>query len=135
LKIYEDAGNAGVFKGSSIGSTTTTFAGGNSVQWNFNSLALTDNIEYTAVVDGAANSLLYNFNDPYMLANDVYKDGGLITNGTDASYYSTVDLVFKGNFSSATPVPFEFDPTGGLLVLGGGWLLRRHLKKKKYTKV
>jgi hypothetical protein len=31
----------------------------------------------------------------------------------------------------ATPVPFDFDPSLGVAVLGGGWLLRKHLKKKK----
>jgi hypothetical protein len=38
-------------------------------------------------------------------------------------------------FTNATPVPFEFEPTGGLMVLSGAWLLSRHLKKKKSTKV
>ncbi len=36
--------------------------------------------------------------------------------------------------SAATAVPFEFEPTAGLAILGGGWLLRKHLKKKA-TKV
>lgn len=35
----------------------------------------------------------------------------------------------------ATPVPFDFDPSFGVAVLGGGWLLRKHLKNKKSTKV
>jgi hypothetical protein len=44
--------------------------------------------------------------------------------------------VFQGNFSG-TPisVPFEFETGGGLAILGGAWLLRRHLQKKKETKV
>ena len=31
--------------------------------------------------------------------------------------------------SEAVPVPFEFDPAGGLLILGGFWLGRKQLKK------
>jgi subtilisin-like proprotein convertase family protein len=42
---------------------------------------------------------------------------------------------FSFNATEATPVPFEFEGTGGLMVVGGVWLLRRHLKKKKETKV
>jgi subtilisin-like proprotein convertase family protein len=42
---------------------------------------------------------------------------------------------FSFNVTEATPVPFEFEGTGGLMVVGGVWLLRRHLKKKKETKV
>jgi subtilisin-like proprotein convertase family protein len=43
-----------------------------------------------------------------------------------------------GSFSSftinATPVPFGFEPTGGLLIVGGACFLRKQLKKKT-TKV
>jgi subtilisin-like proprotein convertase family protein len=42
---------------------------------------------------------------------------------------------FSFNVNEATPVPFEFEGTGGLMGVGGVWLLRRHLKKKKETKV
>jgi hypothetical protein len=42
---------------------------------------------------------------------------------------------FVINATAATPVPFDFDPSLGVAVLGGGWLLRKHLKKKKSTKV
>ena len=31
---------------------------------------------------------------------------------------------------NATPVPFEFEPTGGVVLLGGAWLLRKRLIKK-----
>jgi hypothetical protein len=41
---------------------------------------------------------------------------------------------FVINATAATPVPFDFDPSLGVAVLGGGWLLRKHLKKKS-TKV
>jgi hypothetical protein len=41
---------------------------------------------------------------------------------------------FVINATAATPVPFDFDPSLGVAVLGGGWLLRKHLKKKKSTK-
>jgi hypothetical protein len=32
-------------------------------------------------------------------------------------------------FNQAVAVPFEFDPAGGLLILGGFWLGRKQLKK------
>jgi hypothetical protein len=40
----------------------------------------------------------------------------------------------SGGTIFATPVPFEFEGTAGMAVVGGAWLLRRHLKKKA-TKV
>ena len=40
----------------------------------------------------------------------------------------------RGSFTqftiNATPVPFEFEPTGGVVLLGGAWLLRKRLIKK-----
>jgi hypothetical protein len=42
---------------------------------------------------------------------------------------------FSFNVTEPTAVPFEFEGTGGMMVVGGVWLLRRHLKKKKETKV
>ena len=43
-----------------------------------------------------------------------------------------VDSFRLGNVqftAEAVPVPFEFDPAGGLLILGGFWLGRKQLKK------
>jgi hypothetical protein len=41
-----------------------------------------------------------------------------------------VDFPFAVSGSIPTPVPFEFDPTAGIVFLGAGWLVRRTLKKK-----
>jgi hypothetical protein len=54
----------------------------------------------------------------------------LTFNGANA----TGDVFGADNFlygSAATPVPFEFEPSAGLAVLGGMWLGQRWLKKVK----
>ncbi len=57
------------------------------------------------------------------------------SNDNGASYTSSpTNSGFVINATAATPVPFDFDPSLGVAVLGGGWLLRKHLKKKS-TKV
>ena len=81
---------------------------------------------YTAVYSQTATYIIAS-STPFTYPN------GALTGSPGPGFAS--DTVFQANFSAATPVPFEFEPTGGLLVLGGGWLLRRHLKKKKSTKV
>ena len=50
----------------------------------------------------------------------------------DGGAYSanTVFNSFQIN-ATAVPVPFEFEATGGLVMLGGAWLLHKHLQKKK----
>jgi hypothetical protein len=98
------------------------------VTWTFTGATLTDNTVYTAVIQQGSTPISLNL--PNATTNP-YPDGNLFV---DTSSFSSRDTVFQGNFTAATPVPFEFEPTGGLLVLGGGWLLRRHLKKKS-TKV
>jgi hypothetical protein len=37
-------------------------------------------------------------------------------------------------FSSATPVPFDFDPSFGVVALGGIWAGRKVIKKIKTSK-
>jgi subtilisin-like proprotein convertase family protein len=57
-------------------------------------------------------------------------------NVQDRDSFSTGSFTeFSFNVNEPTAVPFEFEGTGGLMVVGGVWLLRRHLKKKKETKV
>jgi hypothetical protein len=126
LSIYLGGGNGGTLLYNSTSTTLVTFAGFNSVKWTFSGASLTDNAIYTAVIQGSSAALRQDF------STNPYPDGNVFSDSTDLT---TRDTVFQANFSSATPVPFEFEPTGGLLILGGGWLLRRHLKKKKSTKV
>jgi hypothetical protein len=124
LSIYAGVGSGnGTPLYQSTSTAPTTLAGFNSVKWTFTGATLTDpSATYTALIEGAT-----------ILKGDSsgsYPNGSLVF----GSFATSFDSVFQANFSSATPVPFEFEPTGGLLILGGGWLLRRHLKKKS-TKV
>jgi hypothetical protein len=127
LNIYAGTGNGGLLKGSSNITAITTLNGFSAVTWTFaGGLSLIDKDTYTANIN-TANALNFQFSSgtPYL--------NGVLT--SDAVPVSSLDTTFQGNFSSATAVPFEFEPTGGLMVVGGVWLLRRHLKKKKETKV
>jgi hypothetical protein len=125
LSIYNGIGNGGIKVGESIGASSSTFSF-NSVVWNFSGLTLIDTSTYTAVVNGDGTAaFVFSTINPY--------PNGSLT--VDTSIPNTnFDTVFQANFSP-TPVPFEFEPTGGFMVLVGGWLFRRHLKNKKATKV
>lgn len=84
------------------------------------------------------------------LANDTYPGGEFIyfnngsdfnlltTNQWDCTNCSIGDAAFSASFSaSATPVPFEFSPSLGILALGAlGGLdqLKRKLQKRKFSK-
>ena len=130
LNIYE--GN-GLLRGSATAvNSSVTLAGFTAAKWTFAGagLSLLDNQTYTAAV--SSGTLKFEASNV-----DVYANGFLTSSDSvSASFLGTnYDTVFQANYSSApTAVPFEFEPTGGLLVLGGGWLLRRHLKKRA-TKV
>ena len=124
LKIYVGTG----IGGTEIGSATTydssvTLAGLTAAKWTFaGGLSLIDNQTYTAAVISSANlSFEASLSNPY--------PNGILTQSVSGDL-GGYDTVFSANFSEATPVPFDFEPTGGLLVLGGGWWLRRHLKKR-----
>jgi hypothetical protein len=51
-------------------------------------------------------------------------------------YSSDYNLFVTGGatFSSATPVPFDFDPSFGVVALGGIWAGRKVIKKIKTSK-
>jgi hypothetical protein len=127
LSIYSGGGNGGSLLYNSTSTSATTLAGLNSVTWTFTGATLTDNATYTAVTQVPSEGLAASDANPY-------PDGTAFFVGS--SSFGAIDIVFQGDFTAtaATPVPFEFEPTGGLLILGGGWLLCRHLKKKS-TKV
>ena len=58
--------------------------------------------------------------------------GGAIYVG--GSINSTVDTTFTATLSdtpAATPVPFDFEPTGAVVILGGLWGLKRWVNKKR----
>jgi hypothetical protein len=134
LSILNGAGNAGssVPGGTSPSGTVVTDFVGNAdsaVRWDFSGVTLGADDVYTAILGGtgASNLRITPTNGPY--------PNGIGYNGANNTPFPTADTVFQAKFSDATPVPFDFEPTGGLAVLGGGWLLRRHLQKKKSTKV
>jgi hypothetical protein len=98
---------------------------------------------YWLLVDNNAPDLFWNSNDD-AATNTPIGISGIIFEGYQASQDNGSNY-FNGNGVTnafdiqatqvATPVPFDFDPSFGVAVLGGGWLLRKHLKKKKSTKV
>jgi hypothetical protein len=125
LKIYAGTGIGSTLIGSATTYTTAGSGVNSTANWTFaGGLSLIDNQIYTAVLEktsGASPQFRTSNANPY--AN------GIVTQNSGNSTGS--DTVFSANFSAApTAVPFDFEPTGGLLVLGGGWLLRRHLKKR-----
>lgn len=128
LNIYAGTGIGGELKGSTTNYTTAGSGNNSTATWTFaGGLSLIDNQTYTAAVIYPAE-LKFAISDSTIAPNvDVYANGIATLDGVN---FTNVDTVFSATFSEATPVPFEFEGTGGMLVLGGGWLLRRHLKKR-----
>jgi hypothetical protein len=123
LTIYSGTGNGGSVIGTSRNSSPSTLTRFPALTWTFSGgLPITDNATYTAVL---APSLFLVGNLTF--AADAYPNG-TATQGT--SKFASGDLVFQGTFSAATPVPFEFNPTIGLGLLGGVFLMRKSLRKK-----
>ena len=130
LRIFTGAGNGGSIVGTSSSAANSTFDSPNgfSVIWTFaGGLQLTDTTTYTAVL---APNLNYRLNY-YFEINHAYANGAL-TYGTASD--PDADTVFQATFSSATPVPFDFDPSFGVLLLGGAWAGNRALKKFKASR-
>lgn len=125
LKIYAGTGILGTEIGTATSNTSVTLNGLTAAKWTFaGGLSLIDNQTYTAAVTSSDTPILL-----FEASNaNPYVDG-ILTRSVQGDL-GGFDTVFSANFSESTPVPFEFEGTGGLLVLGGGWLLRRHLKKR-----
>ncbi len=85
----------------------------------------------------AGNNVIWRANNPSVIPTGVATSNGYRFGNTGAA--ATVNSSILNSFdiqaTVATPVPFDFDPSFGVAVLGGGWLLRKHLKNKKSTKV
>ena len=128
LNIYAGTGINGTLIGSATTyDSTVTLAGFTAAKWAFaGGLSLIDNQTYTAAVISPANdSLGFKVSDTNPYPN------GYVTRNASGDLTDD-DTVFTANFSAgaATAVPFEFEATGGLGILGGAWLLRRHLQKR-----
>jgi len=129
LNIYAGTGIGGELKGSATTYTTAGSDVNSTATWTFaGGLSLMDNQTYTAAVISSAGLSFAASNSLVSPSIDRYANG-FVTRSSGGNL-TTFDTVFSANFSEATPVPFDFEPTGGLLVLGGVWLLRRHLKKR-----
>ncbi|PZU97120.1 MAG: hypothetical protein DCE90_08280 [Pseudanabaena sp.] len=88
---------------------------------------------YWLLVDATAGSYNWRANSPGVTPTGIsgitFNGGQLSTNNGTSYTSSAVFNSFDIN-ATAIPVPFEFEATGGLAMLGGAWLLRKHLKKK-----
>ena len=121
LTIFTGVGNGGITVGTSNTVATSSFGGGNAVTWTFNGgLSIIDNVTYSAVL---APTLAIKTNQ----GGDPYPDGAFTFNNGS---FSADDTVFQATFS----VPFEFDPSFGMLLLGGAWAGNRALKKFKASR-
>ena len=97
------------------------------------------NTRYWLLVDATAGDYSWLANSPFITPTGI---SGITSNGYQFSNNNGTSYATSSFFNSfdiqatqvATAVPFDFDPSFGVAVLGGGWLLRKHLKKKKSTK-
>jgi len=123
------AGNGGMFIGASNSAANSTFDslnGGFSVIWTFaGGLQLTDTTTYTAFL---FDTLKYRVNSSGVNPNPAYANGALTF---ETSSINDIDTVFEATF---TPIPFDFDPSFGVLLLGGAWAGSRALKKFKASR-
>lgn len=125
LTIYTGVGNGGSTVGTS---SNTAFGGGNAVTWTFNGgLSIIDNVTYSAVL---APNLAIKTNSG-LNPNPAYLDGAFTFGSTS---FNSDDTVFEATFSNVTSVPFDFDPSFGVLLLGGAWAGNKALKKFKASR-
>ena len=61
--------------------------------------------------------------------SNVYSGGDMYTSGNAFPFESRFTATLSDT-SAATPVPFDFEPTGAVVILGGLWGLKRWAKKK-----
>ncbi len=54
--------------------------------------------------------------------------------GNNGSSYSSSTGFNSFEIQATEEIPFEFEASGGLAILGGAWLLRKQLQKRKVTK-
>jgi hypothetical protein len=73
---------------------------------------------------GTFNQNLGDFQVSSLVSNAPIESFRLTSAGVD--FFRVSEIQFN---SQAVPVPFEFDPAGGLLILGGFWLGRKQIKK------
>jgi len=60
-----------------------------------------------------------------------YQPTNLFSSYGDSANATTIAGITSSLTPAATPVPFDFDPSFGLLALGGVWTARKMIKKSK----
>jgi hypothetical protein len=75
----------------------------------------------------------FKFVATYLNPNNSFRSDEAIGNGIASGNpgYSSVSFTNSLSYTTATPVPFDFSPTSGLLSLGALWLAKKTLKKVK----
>ena len=105
-----------------IGNSTGNTAGGDATD---GLTALTFGTQYFAFYPSDI-SVQNRFSsvDPY-LGGELYSAGVVPFAGLDNAFTATFST------TAATPVPFDFEPTGAVVILGGLWGLKRWVNKKR----
>jgi len=90
---------------------------------------------YWLLVDATAGFYDWSANNLAITPTGI---SGITHNGYQRSFDGGLSYSSDSTFNSfeiqATEVPFEFEASGGLAILGGAWLLRKQLQKRKITK-
>ena len=139
LQIYADAARTSTSPlGATFQSVVFSNPTSNSNTVNNFSFAPTSTFTFAAdtrywlLVDTTAGFYFWRANNPSITPTGI---SGITFNSyqrstnNGASYDD--DTTFNSFEINATAVPFEFEATGGLVMLGGAWLLHKHLQKKK----
>jgi hypothetical protein len=126
---YTLTGISGTVNGNAITGLSNYFGADNLFRWDG-----TTNILLTFNgISFATASNAYNFysggggttSADFALSNLASYDENNTISGFNNVTISSLDPI------AATPVPFDFDPSFGLLALGGAWTVRKMIKKSK----
>ena len=145
LQIYADPNKVSISpNGSGTTLQTVTFINPSSIinatgDFIFNpngTFTFAADTRYWLLVDATAGDYIWVNNGPAITPTGI---SGITFNGYQSSAdnggtYAADNTNFSSfqiNATAAVPVPFEFKATGGLVMLGGAWLLHKHLQKKK----
>ena len=138
LQIYADAAKTSASPlGATLQSVQFANTPSNNVVGDFtftptSTFTFAADTRYWLLHDATAGSYLWGSNNPVITPTGI---SGITFNGYQVSTNNGGIYTNDTNFSSfkinATAVPFEFEATGGLVMLGGAWLLHKHLQKKK----
>jgi hypothetical protein len=150
LQIYQDVNKNSTNPNGAVLQSSLEFLNPNSSSDTVNNFTFTPTSTFTFLADtrywllvdrttATVGSYSWRVSNPSItptgisgITSNGYQSSG--NNGTDysnSSFFNSFDIQVT---EAATAVPFDFDPSFGVAFLGGGWLLRKHLKKKKSTK-